>query len=165
MKAIDLTGQRFGKLTVSKKSDKRSGSNRILWECLCDCGETALCTLGNLRNGSSKSCGCTRGQKHGGKGTRLYSIWNNMKTRCYNPGVKGYRWYGAKGVTISPLWTNDFKAFRAWSLENGYEDDLTIDRKDSDKGYTPENCHWITLSENSLKARLEERERRDKCLC
>lgn len=94
---------------------------------------------------------------------RLYRIWAGMKQRCYNPNHPSYRSYGGRGITICDEWKNSFRAFAEWSLENGYADPpnncktrkdvLSIDRIDNDKGYSPTNCQWVTLSRNSMKKR------------
>lgn len=83
---------------------------------------------------------------------RLVRIWHNMKQRCYNKNAKGYQWYGGKGVKICEEWMQSFKAFQDWAVANGYADNLTIDRIDSDKDYCPENCRWITHSENAARS-------------
>lgn len=96
--------------------------------------------------------------------TRLYKIWSNMKQRCYNAKSRQYNSYGGRGITICDEWKNDFQAFAEWALTHGYQDPpigedikrgdtLTIDRIDDDKGYTPENCQWISLSKNIMKKR------------
>ena len=81
--------------------------------------------------------------------TRLYRIWTDMKSRCTNPNRPKYRRYGGRGITICPEWQNDFQAFYDWAIENGYRDDLSIDRKDNDGDYCPENCRWITMAEQA----------------
>ena len=88
--------------------------------------------------------------KHGGKGTRLYNIWNNMKQRILNPNNKDYKNYGGRDITICNEWL-EFIPFRDWSLSNGYADNLEIDRIDNNLGYSPENCQWITQKENMRK--------------
>lgn len=149
MKALDLTGQRFGKLTVVEKITKRK-KGKVLWKCLCDCGQFTQPVTASLINGHSRSCGCVR-TKHNGKGTRLYRILNGMKDRCLN--VKSQYWirYGGRGITICQEWAKDFAIFKEWALANGYEDTLTIDRIDNDKGYCPSNCQWLTRIENATK--------------
>ena len=147
----DLTGQRFGKLTVIREMPAYPGRKKVTWECLCDCGEMAECTTTNLRSGKSMSCGCVR-TKHNGKGTRLYRIFTGMKTRCYNPNAYEYRWYGERGISICDEWLNDFSRFREWAISNGYQRHLTIDRIDNNSNYEPSNCQWLTPQENSIKS-------------
>lgn len=86
-------------------------------------------------------------ERHGLTGTRIYRIWTNMIQRCYNTTHKGYKWYGGKGITVCTDWKNSFVAFKAWAIDNGYSDELTIDRKYGDGNYCPSNCHWITRKE------------------
>lgn len=83
-------------------------------------------------------------EQHGGRYTRLYNIWLNMKQRCSNPKESHYEYYGGKGVSVCEEWKKSFSTFRDWALSNGYEDGLTIDRIESDKDYCPENCRWVT---------------------
>ncbi len=92
--------------------------------------------------------------EHGLSKTRLYSIYSGMKQRCYNPNSQPYPLYGGKGITICDDWLGDngLQNFFEWSLSHGYNDNLTIDRLDSSKGYSPDNCQWITASENSKRA-------------
>lgn len=146
----DLTGERFGRLTVIER--KGSVKKRALWLCQCDCGNTTLVTTNSLKTGNTQSCGCYRLERdvevnttHGGTGTRLYNIWNGIKSRCSNPNDTCYQHYGARGITVCDEWKNDFSSFRKWALENGYADNLTIERKDVNGNYEPNNCCWITL--------------------
>lgn len=153
MKHKDLTGQRFGRLTVL--GPLPAGKNqRTRWSCLCDCGQEIVVGYSHhLINGNTQSCGClrrdsARGQHliHGGKGTRLYNIWKNARQRCRNPKCPDYRVYGARGVRFAHVW-DDFAVFREWALANGYRDDLTLDRINPDGDYCPENCRWATWRE------------------
>lgn len=82
--------------------------------------------------------------KHGLNGHHLYSVWRNIKTRCYNPKTHNYENYGGKGITICPEWLNDVSVFYAWCVDNGYKEGLTLDRINSNFGYYPENCRWVT---------------------
>lgn len=94
--------------------------------------------------------GRTRGVISGRvKEPRLYRTWIDMKQRCHNPNNKAYPRYGGRGITVCDEWRNDYAAFEAWAISNGYKDNLTIDKIDNDKGYSPDNCQWITQSENS----------------
>lgn len=163
MKKLDLTGQRFGRLVVIEEAPKLQGNRKRRWLCQCDCGKNIVVFHGNLRSGNTKSCGCTRGKKQiihgktrrkkGERKPRLYSIWDNMKQRCYNPNHTGYHLYGGRGITVCDEWKNDFQAFYDWAMANGYEDNLQIDRIDNDGNYEPRNCRWVTPIENSNNRR------------
>lgn len=155
----NLTGQRFGRLTVLGPWPPVPGG-RTRWRCICDCGqETIVGSAHHLTSGNTKSCGClhrdsarNRHLQHGGKGTRLYNIWKNARQRCRNPQNPDYYLYGARGVTFAPVW-DDFATFRAWALANGYRDDLTLDRIDPDGDYGPDNCRWATWKEQRRNQR------------
>jgi hypothetical protein len=130
------------------------------WRCRCDCGAETIVTLSNLQCGHVSSCGCYRrehmiaaNKTHGGKGTRLYEVWHGMKYRCLNPKSKPYMNYGGRGITVCDSWINDFEAFRAWALSNGYNDNLTIERVNRNGNYEPSNCKWIPLSEQPKNRR------------
>ena len=90
--------------------------------------------------------------RHGMRYSRIYITWQNMNRRCYDEKAVGYCYYGAKGIKVCEEWRNSFQTFYDWAMKNGYTDDLTIDRIDSTKDYCPENCRWITLSENVIRA-------------
>lgn len=150
-KLIDLTGKRFGKLEVIRRADETK-CKQVAWICKCDCSNEIIAFSGNLKRLHTQSCGCHRidtHTTHGDSSTRLYGIWNNMIQRCNNPNNTYYRNYGAKGITVCEAWKNGFKDFRDWALSNGYSDKLTIERKNNDEGYSPDNCIWVTRLEQS----------------
>lgn len=157
-RANDLTGKQFGNLTVIKKIGKKNRSN--IWLCRCKCGNEVECYQNNLERGTSTSCGCLRSYYakqnrncHGESRTILYKKWSSIKSRCYNPNAKGYENYGGRGIKMCGEWLK-FWNFREWSYTNGYKDGLTIERKDVDGDYCPENCEWITSLEQQSNKRV-----------
>ena len=91
--------------------------------------------------------------KHGLRKTRLYNIWANIKTRCYNEHDPHFERWGNRGITICEEWKNNFQSFYNWSMNNGYSDELCIDRIDNDGNYEPSNCRWVTVKEQNQNKR------------
>jgi hypothetical protein len=144
--SIDLTGKTYGRLTALSRTGT-SLDRRTLWLCRCACGNETEVTGKDLRTGHTQSCGCIlvetvvrRGGAHGKSGTRLYRIWSQMFIRCGKPPTYTH-------VRVLYRDWEDFLMFEAWALNNGYRDDLTLDRKDTLGGYEPANCRWATRKE------------------
>ena len=155
---IDLTGKRYGSLTVEKIAVDEPGKKKK-WLCKCDCGNEIIVTSSNLvsgRTSSCKICGKKRlsekNKKHGMTSTKLYGVWNSVKTRSTNTNSKSYKDYGARGIRICEEWKESSNFFE-WALENGYKNGLEIDRIDVNGNYEPSNCRWVTriVQQNNMR--------------
>lgn len=157
MRVIDLTGKRFGRLTVVGRSqnDLAYGSK---WMCKCDCGNTIVVLSNNLRRGNTQSCGCLRQElrlKHGKWGSKVYKAWDNMRERCVSSAPRYEKYYGSRGITVCDEWMRSFDAFYEYvsKLPHFGEKGRTLDRINNDGNYEPGNVRWATNSEQMKNRR------------
>ena len=161
---VEMKGKRFGRLIVLDVDGK--DGRAVTWKVKCDCGTIKVVRGGSLRYGRTRSCGCLLrevagkrakagnwSRKHGLSNHPLYRVLVGMKARCYNKNTINYERYGARGITICNEWRNSFQVFIEWGLSNGWEKGLTIDRENNNKGYSPDNCRFITMKKNCRNRR------------
>lgn len=167
MKKLDITNQKFNRLFAIRFLYKNK-NNESIWLFICNCGNIIETSASRVKCNKVKSCGCLHketssinGQnniKHGLtssgiKPPRLYNIWRDIKARCYNKNSINYKDYGGRGIIMCDEWKNDFQSFYTWSISNGYQDNLQINRIDNNGHYEINNCNWITSLENSNNKR------------
>lgn len=164
-KVSPLVGAHVGRLTVTTYLGIGK-YNKHYWGCLCECGESIILPTYRITGGKPvRSCGCLRKEAllhnrkdpttHGLHKHKLYAVHQSMKQRCTNPKSQRWQYYGAKGVSVCEEWGN-FQTFYIWATVNGYQEGLSIDRINPDGGYTPDNCRWITLSENTRRSNVRD---------
>ena len=156
MSRLDMTGRRFGRLTVVKSDGMYR--QHIMWLCRCDCGHVKRARAGHLRDGRTRSCGCLNSEMttarfttHGMKGTPEYKTWINIRQRCDNPKHISYRYYGAMGVKVCDRW-QDFDNF-FMDMGARPQGAYSIDRIDPWGDYTPANCRWATVAQQNNNRR------------
>lgn len=164
-KHVDLTGQKFGRLTVIKRAKNRtrpSGGTVVRWACQCDCGRIVVVDSYALRSGHTQSCGCrkidillTHSKKHGLSGSFGYRTWDTMIQRCTNPNHKHFLSYGGRGITVCDKWRNSFQSFfdDISKLPHFGEYGYTLDRINVNGNYEPDNVRWATKKEQQNNMR------------
>lgn len=154
-------GEKFGKLTILECAGVNERGQRLV-KCKCDCGKETIKGYSEVSRLKVKSCGCLQKElyesgrafkSHGLTKSRIYRIYNGMKTRCTNPNRRSYKDYGKRGISVCDEWKNDFMSFYEWAETNGYTDELSLERKDVNKGYSPQNCCWISLKDQANNKR------------
>lgn len=155
-KGKDIAGQRFGKLIAVERvgTDERRNA---LWLCKCDCGGETVRSVSELNKRGNHSCGCLGKEHlkkmsednviHGMTGTRLYGCYKNMMSRCFREKDIHYNAYGKRGITVCDEWKHNSRAFIDWALNNGYSDNLTLERINVNGNYEPSNCTWIPMKD------------------
>lgn len=160
MNKSDMIGKRFGELIVVAYAGKEEKSKKSTYLCRCNCGKSKIINGVSLKRGLTKSCGCLKSKltserttTHGKSKHPLFRGWWNMKDRCYNKKNKSYHRYGGRGIYVCEEWKNSISAFMLWAEKNGWEKGLSLERKDNSKGYSPENCAFVSAKKQANNRR------------
>ena len=141
---------KYGMLTIIEKAPDIAlpcGQKNKAFLCRCDCGREKVIRKVHLFRGRIKSCGCLGKDVYGESNTKLYTVWNSIRTRC-KPNHHEKHIYHDRGISVCKEWLDSFQAFKSWAIENGYKHGLQIDRIDNYLGYSPENCRFVDSKTN-----------------
>lgn len=137
---------------------ERGGGKRGVYRCAC--GVIYETRKYDVDHGKSTNCGCVRKKKvkqrrfiHGESHTKMYYVWSEMINRCHNKNNKNYHQYGRRSIHVCDEWRNNYANFSKWAKSNGYKENLTLDRKNNNLGYSPENCQWVSWKEQQNNKR------------
>lgn len=146
IKDEQMINKKFGKWLVLQRTEERDSHGSIKYLCKCECGKEKLVDGYSLRSGISKYCIDCKNQKRYGKkkNKRINIIYNGMKARCYNSNTPEYKNYGGRGIKMCDEWLDNYWNFENWAINNGYKNNLSIDRINNDENYEPNNCRWAT---------------------